>query len=67
MHIDSALHRLTARLEGLKAELALGDRRLRALDLERQSLRETLLRIDGAIAVLEELIIAVPRPPKGVD
>ena len=60
MHIETALHRHTSRLEALKAELAMGERRLRALDMERQSLRDTLLRIDGAIAVLEELITAVP-------
>src|SRR5262249_36176568 len=60
MHVDTALHRLTARLEALKAELAVGDRRLRALDIERQSLRDAMLRIEGAIAVLEELITAMP-------
>jgi hypothetical protein len=65
MHIDTALHRLTARLEALRAELAVGDRRLRALDLERQSLREAMLRIDGAITVLEELITAAPATTEG--
>jgi hypothetical protein len=60
MHIDTVLHRQTARLEALRAELAAGERRLRALEFERQSLRDTLLRVDGAIAVLEELIAAAP-------
>jgi len=39
----------------LKAELAKGRRRLELLDRERQEVRDTLLRITGAIQVLEEL------------
>ena len=60
MHVENVLYRHTSRLDALKAELALGERRLRALDMERRSLRDELLRIDGAIAVLEELITAAP-------
>lgn len=43
------------RLLELKTELAKGRRRLELLDRERQELRDTLLRISGAIQVLEEL------------
>lgn len=44
------------RLAELKAEFTLGQQRLQALDQQRASLRDTLLRISGAIQVLEELV-----------
>lgn len=44
-----------ARLEELRAELVKGRRRMVELDRERLQLRDTLLRIGGAIQVLEEL------------
>lgn len=44
------------RLEELKEELAKGQKRLEILDRERQDVRDTMLRISGAIQVLEELI-----------
>jgi hypothetical protein len=48
--------RLTERLDELKEEYRLGDARLRDLTQQEVVLRETLLRISGAIQVLEELI-----------
>jgi hypothetical protein len=44
------------RLEELKRELEKGRQRLEALDRERQELRDTMLRISGAIQVIEELL-----------
>jgi hypothetical protein len=46
--------RLTARMETLRAELALGERRMAALEAERHEVRDTLLRISGALQVLHE-------------
>ena len=43
------------RLEELREELAQGRIQLDALDRRREDLRETMLRIAGAIQVLEEL------------
>jgi hypothetical protein len=43
------------RLEELRLDWTAGQRRLESLETERQRLRETLLRIAGAIQVLEEL------------
>ena len=42
------------RLEELKAELDAGQKMLSALETKRDNLRQTLLRISGAIQVLEE-------------
>jgi hypothetical protein len=39
----------------LRAEFETGQKRLSALDAERTQLMETMLRISGAIQVLEEL------------
>ncbi|MEV0825093.1 hypothetical protein [Nonomuraea rubra] len=53
--------RLQARLAELRREYAVGESRLRDLLQQESSLRETLLRISGAIQVLEELA-AEPAP-----
>jgi prefoldin subunit 5 len=59
---DAALTRtlmreeLQARLDILKREDRAGQARLRELDQQLATLRETLLRISGAIQVLEELL-----------
>ena len=52
------------RLEILKKEMEKGQQRLAALDRERQELRDTMLRISGAIQVLEELAEAHPEVPE---
>jgi predicted nuclease with TOPRIM domain len=46
---------MNKRLEQLKGELEKGRQRLEALERERQNVRDMLLRISGAIQVLEEL------------
>lgn len=44
------------RLEELKRELEIGQKMLAELDSKRENTRHTILRISGAIQVLEELI-----------
>lgn len=44
------------RLAELKAEFEKGQQHLQLLDQERAEVRDTLLRISGAIQVLEELL-----------
>jgi prefoldin subunit 5 len=44
------------KLEELEAEFARGQEQLALLDQKRAELRDTMLRISGAIQVLEELI-----------
>ena len=46
--------RLTNRLAALKSEYESGERMLAELEQKQRALRETLLRISGAIQVLEE-------------
>jgi len=48
--------RLQERLEALKKEFVTGQARLQELEVQQGHLRETLLRISGAIPVLEELL-----------
>jgi len=45
---------LQRRLEELKAELEAGQKMLNDLDAKRENLRQTLLRISGAVQILEE-------------
>jgi prefoldin subunit 5 len=47
---------MNERLAQLRMELEKGQQRLRMLDRERQEVRDTMLRISGAIRVLEELL-----------
>jgi hypothetical protein len=49
---------MNERLEVLKKELEKGQQRLAMLYRERQELRDTMLRISGAIQVLQELAVA---------
>jgi hypothetical protein len=51
---------LRARLTELKRDYELGTGQLRQLTQQEAALRETLLRISGAIQVLEELVAAAP-------
>ncbi len=46
---------LEQKLQELRYEYAKGQQQLAQLDQRRQELRETMLRISGAITVLEEL------------
>jgi hypothetical protein len=50
------IEQLQARLEILKNEDRIGQAKLRELEQQEISLRETLLRISGAIQVLKELL-----------
>ena len=47
---------LQKRLEELKSEFETGQTRLQELEIQSSRLRETLLRISGAIQVLEEML-----------
>ncbi len=55
---------LQARLEILKNEDRIGQAKLHELEQQEISLRETLLRISGAIQVLEELLAKDTRNPE---
>ena len=53
---------LEQRLESLKVELEAGEKMFADLDVKRANLRETLLRISGAIQVLEEELTKAAQP-----
>jgi hypothetical protein len=59
--------RLQARLAELRREYATGEARLRDLTRQEVVLRETLLRISGAIQVLEELEAGAGPHPAGAE
>jgi len=49
------LERIDQRIEELKAHYQDGQKQMQRLEAQREELRSTLLRISGAIQVLEEL------------
>lgn len=49
---------LQARLAELEAEIEIGERRWHEVDMQQARLRETLVRMSGAIQVLRELLEA---------
>ena len=53
---------LRGRLEELKKEFEAGQARLRELESEQAYVRETMLRISGAIQVLEEALARETKP-----
>jgi predicted nuclease with TOPRIM domain len=53
---------LKQRLEELKREFETGQARLRELETQAIQLRETMLRISGAIQVLEETLAQAETP-----
>jgi len=58
---------IQSRLAILKREFETGQARLREVEKQESSLRETLLRISGAIQVLDELLTQDKEaPPKEV-
>lgn len=58
---------MNERLAQLRAEFEKGQQRLHMLDRERQEVRDTMLRISGAIRVLEELLEQSAREPAAVE
>ena len=58
---------LQQRLEALKAEFESGQKMLAETDAKQATLRETLLRIAGAIQVLEEELAKEAPAPDGAE
>jgi hypothetical protein len=56
---------LEQRLQSLVQEYQTGQKMLIDLETKAENLRETLLRISGAIQVLEELLAQAPPPAPG--
>jgi hypothetical protein len=66
---ESIQEQAQKRLEGLRIELEKGQAELQNVEKQRTYLRETMLRISGAVQVLEELL-AEGQPvgePNGTD
>lgn len=57
---------IAQRLDELKAEYQAGQKMLADLDARRNDLQQTMLRISGAIQVLEELVASQP-PSNGQE
>jgi hypothetical protein len=63
MDVSTSAERIEARLVELRTELGEGERALRELDSRRERLVSSMLRIGGAIQVLEELLAAPSELP----
>ncbi len=57
---------LEARLQQLKAEYEAGKKALADLEAKEANLRETMLRISGAIQVLEEELARMEEQPRTI-
>jgi predicted nuclease with TOPRIM domain len=57
--------KLQQRLQSLKSEFEAGQKMLAELETKQANLRETLLRISGAIQVLEEVLNEIPEDNGG--
>lgn len=55
--------KLQQRLQALQSEYATGQKMLADLEAKQANLRDTLLRISGAIQVLEETLNEAPEDP----
>jgi peptidoglycan hydrolase CwlO-like protein len=53
---QAAIDRMKQRIADLKQDQAAGEEQLRALEARQRDLQSTLLRIAGAIQVLEEVV-----------
>jgi predicted nuclease with TOPRIM domain len=58
---------LEERLKELKAEYETGQARLRELEAEANYVRETMLRISGAIQVMEEILGKDRQPGEPIE
>jgi prefoldin subunit 5 len=58
--------RLEQRLKALRDELETGQKMLADVEARRAELQQTILRISGAVQVLEELLAAEPSVANGV-
>ena len=58
---------LEERLQSLKSEFTVGQQRLQDLEAQATNLRDTLLRISGAIQVLEEMLAMESRVEPSSD
>jgi len=58
---------LEQRLQKLKSEFESGQKMLSDLEAQQENLKTTLLRISGAIQVLEELLSAAREPTENND
>jgi predicted RNase H-like nuclease (RuvC/YqgF family) len=56
-----------ARIEALRKELEVGQQRMQELERQLTQLRDTMLRISGAIQVLEELQADAASAPAAPD
>jgi hypothetical protein len=61
----SVVNRIQARLESLRQELEKGQAELQKVEAQRAYLQEAVLRISGAVQVLEELLEMESTAPEG--
>jgi hypothetical protein len=59
--------RLEQRLQELRSEFEKGEQTLQELETQAATVRQTLLRISGAIQVLEEVLGGTDEPPGQAD